>query len=128
MNKPTVVNIDEVLADHPPRTNFNVIRLDDRYNVRIARVVGRFPWHKHLNGDEGWLIWRGRLRIEIENGDAVELGPGDFTTIPKGLRHSPVSMEEGTTVVVFNVKDFQHEFVEEAPDVGDFVERDFEGT
>lgn len=123
MNKEhEVFNIEKVLQGHPPRTNFNVIRLDDRYNVRIAEVTGRFPWHRHLNGDEGWLIWRGRLRIEMEGGESVELGPGDGTTIRRGVVHSPVCLEPGTIVAVFNVKDFQHKFIDENPDLGGFVE------
>lgn len=122
--KPEVKNIESILEGHPPRTNFNVIRLDDRYNVRIARVTGRFPWHRHLNGDEGWLIWEGGLRIDFEDGDSITLRRGDCATVPNGVRHSPVCLEEGTTVVVFNVKDFQHEFVDAEPELGDFVEQD----
>ncbi len=121
---PQVFNIEATLEGHPPRTNFNVIRLDDSYNVRIAQVTGQFPWHRHLNGDEGWLIWKGRLRIDFEGGDYVELGPGDFTKVPVGVRHSPTCVEDGTIVVVFNIKDFQHEFVDVDPEVGDFVEHD----
>jgi mannose-6-phosphate isomerase-like protein (cupin superfamily) len=121
---PRKFNIEQVLQGHPPRTNFNVIQLDQRYNVRIARVTGRFPWHEHLNGDEGWLIWKGGLRIDIEGGGHVELREGEGVTIPKGLKHSPLALEEETVVVVFNIKDFQHRFVDAQPDVGDFAERD----
>lgn len=123
-NAPSVTNIEELLAGHPPRTNFNVIKLDNAYNVRVARVTGRFPWHRHLNGDEGWLIWRGRLQIDMEDGESIVLGPGECATIPKGVRHSPVCLDDDTTVVVFNVQDFQHEFVDKEPDLGDFVEHD----
>lgn len=124
MNTPNVTNIDSLLEGHPPRTNFNVLRLDQSYNVRVARVSGRFPWHRHLNGDEGWLIWKGRLQIDIRGSDSIVLGPGDCATIPKGVFHSPICLEDDTTVVVFNVKDFEHEFVDAEPAVGDFVEHD----
>lgn len=120
--EPQKFNIEDRLAGHPPRTNFNVIQLDGKYNVRIAAVTGRFPWHHHTNGDEGWLVWKGRLRIDVEGGKSVILGPGDGTMIPKGVKHSPLCVEEGTVVVVFNVDNFQHQFVEERPDLGDFSE------
>ena len=58
-----VFNVMQMLEGHPPRTNFNVFRLDDKYNLRIARVEGRFPWHRHTNGDEGWLILKGGLQL-----------------------------------------------------------------
>jgi quercetin dioxygenase-like cupin family protein len=115
-------NIEEVLTGHPPRTNLNVIQLDGAYNVRVAEVTGRFPWHRHINGDEGWLVWKGRLRIDVDGEEPVELGPGEVTTIPQGVTHSPLCLEPGTIVVVFNVDGFRHEFVEEEPDVGDFAE------
>lgn len=119
---PSVVNIDETLEGHPPRTNFHIIRLDDKYTVRVAEIVDRFPWHRHTNGDEGWLVWSGKMRIDIEGGGSVTLGRGDTTVIPRGVRHSPICLEEGTRVVVFNVVGFDHEFVEADPDVGTFKE------
>lgn len=115
-------NIDDVLAGHPPRTNFNVIRLDDRYHVRIARVSGRFPWHRHPNGDEGWLVWKGRLRMDLEGNGSVELGAGEGLRIPKGMAHSPMCLEEGTVVVIFNANEFRHEFLEQKPNLGGFTE------
>lgn len=117
-------NVLDILADHPPRTNFNVFRLDNKYNLRIARVTGRFPWHRHTNGDEGWLILSGRLRIDVEGHDSVEMGPNEGTMIPMGLRHSPIALEEDTVVAVFNVDGFAHEFTEAAPDLGAFSESD----
>lgn len=124
LETPTKFNILDVLDGHPPRTNFNVIQLDGAYNVRIAEVTGRFPWHEHTNGDEGWLIWRGGLRIDVEGGKVIELRAGEGTTIRQGVKHSPLALEEGTIVVVFNVRGFQHRFVEATPDLGDFAEHD----
>ena len=59
-------NVMKTLEGHPPRTNFNVFRLDGKYNLRIAEVTGRFPWHCHTNGDEGWLILKGGLQIDVD--------------------------------------------------------------
>jgi mannose-6-phosphate isomerase-like protein (cupin superfamily) len=115
-------NIEQKLSGHPPRTNFNVIQLDGKYNVRIAQVTGRFPWHDHPDGDEGWLVWKGRLRIDYHGGGSIELGAGEGTMIPRGLKHSPISLEEGTIVVVFNANGFAIRYVDENPDVGDFSE------
>ena len=117
-------NVIDTLAGHPPRTNFNVFRLDGKYNLRLARVEGRFPWHKHTNGDEGWLVLQGRLRIDVEGAESQDLGPLEGTMIPLGMVHSPIALEEDTVVAVFNIDGFQHEYVDEKPEVGAFGEHD----
>jgi mannose-6-phosphate isomerase-like protein (cupin superfamily) len=117
---PAVVNVDKLLAPHPPRQNFNIINVDSDYAVRVARVEGRFPWHYHPNGDEGWLVWRGRLQIDTAAG-SISLGPGDFSTIPAGLRHSPLALEPGTTVIIFNRKELGLVLDDPQADLGGFA-------
>jgi len=99
-------DIERLLAPHPPRTNLYVAHLDGRYGVRIATIVGTFPAHRHPNGDEGWFVYRGRMRIDSEIGSA-ELGAGEGTVVPAGTRHSPTALEPGTMVLVFNDRDLQ---------------------
>jgi mannose-6-phosphate isomerase-like protein (cupin superfamily) len=69
-----------------------VARVGDQY-VKVARVQGEFVWHAHDAEDELFLILRGVLRIQLEDGE-VELGPGDLYVIPAGVRHNPVAEEE----------------------------------
>ena len=115
-----VTNIDELLTPQPPRKNFNIIALDDeQYAVRVAKIEGRFPWHRHPHGDEGWLVWKGRLRIDSDE-RSVELGPGDFTVIPQGVVHSPLALEDGTLVIIFNRTQLGMELRDEAVDLGGF--------
>lgn len=67
-------------------------RVNDQY-VKIAKVHGEFMWHKHDGEDEMFLIVKGRLRIQFEAGE-VDLGPGDFHIVPKGVMHNPVAADE----------------------------------
>ena len=99
-------DIERLLAPHAPRTNLYVANLDGRYGVRIAKIVGTFPAHRHPNGDEGWFVYRGRVRIDSEIGTA-ELGSGEGTVVPAGTRHSPTALEPGTIVLVFNDRELQ---------------------
>jgi len=66
--------------------------LDDAY-VKVAKVHGSLAWHSHDNEDEMFLILKGRLRIEMENG-SVELDEGQMFVVPKGVRHNPVAENE----------------------------------
>lgn len=69
-----------------------VARVGDQY-VKVAKVLGDFVWHAHEHEDELFLILRGRLRIQFEDGE-VTLGPGDVYVVPAGVRHNPVADEE----------------------------------
>lgn len=69
-----------------------VAEVDDAY-VKVAKVHGVFGWHAHADEDELFLILKGRLRIEMEQGP-VELGEGEMFVVPKGTRHNPVADEE----------------------------------
>jgi len=69
-----------------------IAEVDDSY-IKVAKVQGTFGWHAHTDEDELFLILKGRLRIEMEQGP-VELGPGEILVVPKGTRHNPVAEEE----------------------------------
>jgi mannose-6-phosphate isomerase-like protein (cupin superfamily) len=66
--------------------------VDDAY-IKVARVRGSLAWHSHEREDELFLVLKGRLRIEMENG-TVELDEGEMFIVPKGVRHNPVAEEE----------------------------------
>lgn len=69
-----------------------VAEVDDNY-VKVAKVHGVFGWHAHAGEDELFLILKGRLRIEMEQG-AVDLDEGQIFVVPKGVRHNPIADEE----------------------------------
>jgi len=76
-------------------------RVNDQY-VKIAKVLGQFTWHKHDDEDELFMIVKGRLKIQFEDGD-IELGAGDFHIVPKGTMHNPVAEDECWVMLVETV-------------------------
>jgi mannose-6-phosphate isomerase-like protein (cupin superfamily) len=66
--------------------------LNDSY-VKLVKLQGEFVWHHHENEDELFLVVKGKLTIKLRDG-AVELEPGEFVIIPKGVEHLPVAVEE----------------------------------
>jgi len=52
--------------------------------VRLVKIQGEFPWHHHPDGDEMFLCWRGHFRLDLRD-RAVELNPGDFFVVPRGV-------------------------------------------
>ena len=65
---------------------------------RAAAVKGEFHWHTH-NDDEFFLIYKGEIRIDTENGPIV-LKEGEGTVIPKGIKHKPFAKERSVVLLL----------------------------
>ena len=89
---------DEVTEYWSPKV---IGRVNDQY-VKIANLNGEFVWHAHDAEDELFLVVRGRLRIQLEDGE-VQLGPGQFVVVPRGVRHNPVAAQECWVVLIETV-------------------------
>jgi mannose-6-phosphate isomerase-like protein (cupin superfamily) len=83
-----------------------VAEVDDAY-VKVAKVKGTLAWHAHEREDELFLVLAGRLRIELEGGDAVDLGEGEMFVVRKGVRHNPVAEDE-CLLLLIERKSTQH--------------------
>ena len=57
--------------------------------LKLAKVKGEFVWHDHADEDELFLVYRGTLYLDFRDGSTVELGPGDFHIVPRGVEHRP---------------------------------------
>ena len=67
--------------------------VDDAY-IKVAKIHGSLAWHSHENEDELFLVLKGRLRIELEGRNTVDLEEGEMYIVPKGIRHNPIADEE----------------------------------
>lgn len=72
-----------------PRT---VAKFND-HDIMVVKAQGEFVWHDHADTDDLFLVLKGRLTIQMRDGD-VELGPGELFIVPKGVEHRPVAREE----------------------------------
>ena len=89
----SVLNLLEELQDVSEYWSPRVLgRVNDQY-VKVAKVKGELAWHKHDGEDELFLVLKGRLVIQYEDGE-VALEEGDFHIVPKGKLHNPVAEEE----------------------------------
>jgi mannose-6-phosphate isomerase-like protein (cupin superfamily) len=93
------INLAEKLAGfsehYAPRTvtGFN------GHDVMVVKVKGPFTWHKHDNTDDFFLVLKGRLTIQLRDGD-VHLGPGEMYVVPKDVEHCPVAEEEAHILLI----------------------------
>ncbi len=66
--------------------------------LRAAAVKGEFHWHTH-NDDEFFLVYKGQIVIDTEQGP-IELGEGEGTVIPKGVKHKPRAIERAVVLLL----------------------------
>jgi len=66
--------------------------------VKLVKFQGQFVWHQHEAADELFLVWRGRMRVEFRD-RSVELGPGEFVIVPRGVEHRTAADEEAEVLL-----------------------------
>ena len=87
------INLAEKLGGFSEHWSPRTVTTYNGHDVMVVKVEGEFVWHKHDETDDFFLVLRGRLVIQLRDGD-VELGPGELFVVPKGVEHRPVAEEE----------------------------------
>jgi mannose-6-phosphate isomerase-like protein (cupin superfamily) len=54
--------------------------------VSVYICQGMLAWHRHLDNDELFWVYRGTILLESEWGE-VRLRPGELAVVPKGIGH-----------------------------------------
>ena len=88
-----VVNLLSKLATFSERWQPKVVAQFNGHDVMVVKLKGPFVWHKHDETDDFFLVLKGRLTIQLRDGD-VQLGPGELYVVPRGIEHRPVAEEE----------------------------------
>lgn len=61
-------------------------------HVKLAKLEGEFVRHTHQDEDELFYVVSGTLTMELDDG-SVQVGPGEFIVVPRGVAHKPVAPE-----------------------------------
>lgn len=89
----TKINLNEKFGLFPEHWRPKVIAELNQQEVKLIKVQGEFPWHKHEHEDEFFLVWKGEFRVEFRN-QIVELGPGECLVVPRGVEHRTAAEHE----------------------------------
>ena len=87
------VNISEKLSQFKDYYNPRIIgELNGQY-IKAVKLKGEFVWHHHDHEDELFLVIQGNLKMEFRD-KTVEVNPGEFIIVPRGVEHKPVADDE----------------------------------
>ena len=87
------VNLAEKLALIAEHWRPKVVGELNGQEVKLVKFRGTFVWHHHETEDELFLGVRGRFRVEFRD-RTVEVGPGEFIIVPRGVEHRTAATEE----------------------------------
>lgn len=88
------VNLAEKLGRITEHWTPRVVGALNDQHVKLVKLKGEFVWHHHEHEDELFLVLKGSLTIHFRNNKVVQLGPGEFLVVPRGVEHKPVADEE----------------------------------
>lgn len=71
--------------------------------VRLGILQGEYHWHKHEEEDEFFFTLDGKLIIDIEGADSVELGPQQGFVVPKAVLHKTRAPEKTIVLMIETV-------------------------
>lgn len=93
------INLEAKLATFSEYFQPRVVTQFNGHDVMVVKTNGEFVWHKHDDTDDFFLVLKGRLVIELRDGN-VTLGPGEMFVVPKGVEHRPVADEETHVLLI----------------------------
>ena len=87
------INLAQKLALFKEHWSPKIVSGFNGHDIMVVKVKGEFVWHSHEDTDDFFMVLKGKLKIELRDGD-VHLGPGEVYVVPKGVEHRPVAEEE----------------------------------
>ncbi|PKP30228.1 MAG: cupin domain-containing protein [Bacteroidetes bacterium HGW-Bacteroidetes-17] len=97
------VNLSEKFSQIDDYWNPRVVGELNGQQVRLVKVFGEFPFHKHEHEDEMFFVVKGKLKIEFE--DRTEnVNENEFLIVPANVLHRPVAEKE-VEIMLFVTKE-----------------------
>ena len=94
-----LIDIPAEVASNEPWFNQTLTTVNDAV-VRLGIFEGEFPWHKHVEQDEFFLVLDGQFTLDVEGHEPVVLSRHEGFTVPKGVLHRPRSPQRSVVLMV----------------------------
>ena len=94
------VNLEQKLSLFSSHWDPQVVADYNGNDIMVVKFQGEFPFHKHADSDDFFLVLEGEVTLDQEGGDSVILGPGELCVIPKGIVHRPRAETEAKVLLI----------------------------
>ena len=92
------VNIREALSSVTEHWSQKIIGEANGQMFKVAKGIGETKWHKHDDQDELFILYKGRLTIQLRDRN-IDLYEGDMFVITKGVEHCPKAESEAEFLI-----------------------------
>lgn len=94
------VNLGEKLAQFSSHWDPHVVADYNDNEVMVVKFKGEFPFHKHDNTGDFFLVLEGEMIMDIEGGEPRIVKAGELFVVPKNVIHRPRAKEEVKVLLI----------------------------
>ena len=94
------INLAEKLALFDKHWDPKVVANYNENEVMVVKFKGEFPFHKHDDTDDFFLVLEGEMEMDREGGDPITVKAGELIIVPKGEVHRPRAKEEVKVLLI----------------------------
>ena len=95
----TPVTLTEKLSRITTHWDPHVVADYNNNDVMVVKFQGEFPFHKHPDTDDFFLVIAGEVLLDVED-KTPTLRPGDLFIVPAGVTHRPRANEEAQVLLI----------------------------
>jgi mannose-6-phosphate isomerase-like protein (cupin superfamily) len=93
------INFREKLGRFTEHWSPRIIAQLNNYHIKLAKLQGKFIWHRHNETDEAFIVLEGEMSIALRDGQ-VRLRAGEMFVVPKGTDHKPIAELECSVLLI----------------------------
>ncbi|PTX57443.1 mannose-6-phosphate isomerase-like protein (cupin superfamily) [Litoreibacter ponti] len=94
------VNLHEKLAQFSTHWDPHVVADYNGNDIMVVKFAGEFPFHKHDDSDDFFLVLDGEVTLDREDGESIVMGPGELCVVPRGVVHRPRAVTEARVLLI----------------------------
>ncbi len=87
------INVNEKLGKITDHWNPRIVAELNGQQIRLVKLIGEFPFHKHEHEDEMFFVVKGEMKIEFED-RSEKVKANEFLVVPKNVIHRPIADKE----------------------------------
>ena len=94
------INLGEKLAQFSTHWDPHVVADYNDNEVMVVKFKGEFPFHKHDNTDDFFVVLEGEMIMDIEGQEPQTVKAGELFIVPEGVVHRPRAEEEVKVLLI----------------------------